>query len=82
MKPIIKNSKNAKKIGKIYGNVEFKNVNFSYDENTEVLKNVSFKINKGERIALVGATGAGKSTIISLISRFYDPTSGRSSCRW
>lgn len=76
VKPIIKNSKNAKKIGKIYGNVEFKNVNFSYDENTEVLKNVSFKINKGERIALVGATGAGKSTIISLISRFYDPTSG------
>lgn len=76
VKPIIKNSKKAKKIGKIYGNVEFKNVNFSYDENTEVLKNVSFKINKGERIALVGATGAGKSTIISLISRFYDPTSG------
>ena len=76
VKPIIKNSKNAKKIGKIYGNVEFKNVNFSYDENTEVLKNVSFKVNKGERIALVGATGAGKSTIISLISRFYDPTSG------
>lgn len=76
VKPIIKNSKNAKKIGKIYGNVEFKNVNFSYDENTKVLKNVSFKINKGERIALVGATGAGKSTIISLISRFYDPTSG------
>jgi len=76
VKPIIKNSKNAKKIGKIYGNVEFKNVNFSYDENTKVLKNVSFKVNKGERIALVGATGAGKSTIISLISRFYDPTSG------
>lgn len=76
MKPIIKNSKDAKEIGKIHGVVEFKNVNFSYDENTEVLKNISFKVNKGEKIALVGATGAGKSTIVSLLSRFYDPTSG------
>ena len=76
IKPVIKNSENAKKIGRIHGNVEFKNVSFSYDDNTEVLKNVSFKVNKGERIALVGATGAGKSTIISLLSRFYDPTSG------
>jgi len=76
MKPIIKNSKNAKEIGKINGVVEFKNVNFSYDENTEVLKDISFKVNKGEKIALVGATGAGKSTIVSLLSRFYDPTSG------
>lgn len=76
VKPVIKNSKNAKNIGKIHGTVEFKNVSFSYDDNTEVLKNVSFKVNKGERIALVGPTGAGKSTIISLLSRFYDPTSG------
>ncbi|NLZ35357.1 MAG: ABC transporter ATP-binding protein [Clostridiales bacterium] len=76
VKPVIKNSKNPKNIGKIHGTVEFKNVSFSYDDNTEVLKNVSFKVNKGERIALVGPTGAGKSTIISLLSRFYDPTSG------
>ena len=76
MKPIIKNVENAKKIGKIKGFVEFKDVSFSYDENTKVLKNVNFKVNKGEKIALVGATGAGKTTIVSLLSRFYDPTSG------
>ncbi|MGN0026363.1 MAG: ABC transporter transmembrane domain-containing protein, partial [Clostridium sp.] len=58
IKPIIKNSHNAKEIGKIKGIVEFKNVYFSYDENNEVLKDVSFKVNKGEKIALVGATGA------------------------
>jgi len=76
MKPIIKNTENANKIGKIKGFVEFKNVDFSYDENSKVLKDVSFKVNKGEKIALVGATGAGKTTIVSLLSRFYDPTSG------
>ena len=74
IKPIIKNEKNAKEIGRISGNVEFKNVDFSYDENSHVLKNIN--VNKGERIALVGATGAGKTTIVSLLSRFYDPTSG------
>ena len=76
IKPIIKNEKNSKEIGRISGNVEFKNVDFSYDENSHVLKNINFKVNKGERIALVGATGAGKTTIVSLLSRFYDPTSG------
>ena len=76
MKPVIKNEENAKKIGKIQGIVEFKNVDFSYDENTKVLKDINFKVNKGEKIALVGATGAGKTTIVSLLSRFYDPTNG------
>ena len=77
IEPVIKNSLNAKPIGIIKGNVEFKNVTFSYDDETEVLKNVSFKVSKGEKIALVGATGAGKSTIVSLLSRFYDPTKGK-----
>ena len=77
IEPVIKNSLNAKPIGIIKGNVEFKNVTFSYDDETEVLKNVSFKVSKGEKIALVGATGAGKSTIVSLLSRFYDPTEGK-----
>ena len=75
VQPVIKNS--LRPIGKIQGNVEFKNVSFSYDEENEVLKNVSFKAAKGEKIALVGATGAGKSTIVSLLSRFYDPTKGK-----
>lgn len=77
VEPIIKNSLNAKPIGRIQGNVEFKDVTFSYDDENEVLKNVSFKVSKGEKIALVGATGAGKSTIVSLLSRFYDPTKGK-----
>ena len=77
VEPIIKNSLNAKPIGRIQGNVEFKDVTFSYDDENEVLKNVSFKVSKGEKIALVGATGAGKSTIVSLLSRFYDPTEGK-----
>ena len=75
-KPIVKNSQAAKSIGKINGTVEFRDVSFAYDNDNEVLKNINFKVNKGEKIALVGATGAGKSTIVSLISRFYDPTVG------
>ena len=60
----------------IKGEVEFKNVSFSYEEGKEVLHNVSFKVQPGQSIALVGPTGAGKSTIVSLISRFYNLDSG------
>lgn len=59
------------------GKIEFKDVYFSYDENQEVLKGISFKVNPGETVAIVGATGAGKSTIISLITRLYDINSGK-----
>lgn len=59
------------------GKIEFKDVVFSYDDNQEVLKGISFKVNPGETVAIVGATGAGKSTIISLITRLYDINSGR-----
>ena len=72
----IKDRKNAKNIESIMGNVEFKNVNFSYEEGIRILDNVSFKVNEGDTIAFVGPTGAGKSTIINLISRFYDVDSG------
>ena len=59
------------------GKIEFKDVFFSYDENQDVLKGISFKVNPGETVAIVGATGAGKSTIISLITRLYDINSGK-----
>lgn len=60
----------------VKGVVEFKNVHFSYVEGEEVLKGISFKVNPGETIAIVGATGAGKSTIINLLNRFYEIDSG------
>lgn len=58
------------------GKIEFREVRFSYDEKQEVLKGISFKVNPGESVAIVGATGAGKTTIISLITRLYDINSG------
>ncbi|MCF2220446.1 ABC transporter ATP-binding protein/permease [Chryseobacterium sp. PS-8] len=58
------------------GKIEFKDVHFAYDEKQEVLKGIDFKVNPGETVAIVGATGAGKSTIISLITRLYDINSG------
>ncbi|MBW8524527.1 ABC transporter ATP-binding protein/permease [Chryseobacterium chendengshani] len=58
------------------GKIEFKNVRFAYDDKQEVLKGIDFKVNPGETVAIVGATGAGKSTIISLITRLYDLNSG------
>ncbi|MBC8059984.1 MAG: ABC transporter ATP-binding protein [Clostridiaceae bacterium] len=64
------------KMPKIKGNVEFKNVTFSYDDGNPILNNVSFKITAGETVALVGPTGAGKTTIVNLISRFYDTQQG------
>tara|TARA_B100000809_G_scaffold266781_1_gene331523 strand:+ start:3453 stop:5216 length:1764 start_codon:yes stop_codon:yes gene_type:complete len=58
------------------GSIEFKNVQFSYVEEEEVIKDISFKVAPGETVAIVGATGAGKSTIINLLSRFYEINSG------
>lgn len=60
----------------IEGYVEFRDVTFSYTEKEVVLKNFNLRVEKGETIALVGTTGAGKSTIINLLCRFYEPTSG------
>ena len=58
------------------GDIEFNKVRFSYIKDEEVLKGVSFKVTKGQTVAIVGATGAGKSTIINLINRFYEIDSG------
>ena len=59
------------------GNIEFEAVSFSYNENEPVLKNISLQLNAGKRIALVGPSGGGKSTILNLIPRFYDVNDGR-----
>ena len=58
------------------GDIQFKNINFSYNESETVLKNISFEIKAGTTTAIVGSTGAGKSTIINLINRFYEINSG------
>ena len=73
-----KNSGKAEEMQKeVKGKIEFKNVSFSYPNASEsVLENVSFVVNKGETIAFIGSTGSGKSTLINLIPRFYDATSG------
>ncbi|MCD4818690.1 MAG: ABC transporter ATP-binding protein/permease [Candidatus Cloacimonetes bacterium] len=61
---------------KIHGEIEFKDVNFSYIENETILENFNLKVKSGETIALVGETGSGKSTVVNLACRFYEPTSG------
>ncbi|MFL0249772.1 ABC transporter ATP-binding protein [Clostridium neuense] len=66
----------AKKVDKINGQVKFKNVHFGYRKDVDILKNVSFEAKAGETIALVGPTGAGKTTIVNLLTRFYDVTKG------
>lgn len=66
----------AKTIDKVQGEVEFHNVNFSYVEGKPIIRNFSVKVKPGMNVAIVGPTGAGKTTIINLLMRFYDPTSG------
>lgn len=77
IKPDIKNEPDSIPMKKIIGNIDFENVTFYYDEDTKALDNINLHIEAGQKIALVGETGAGKSTIASLISRFYDPQEGR-----
>jgi len=75
-KPEISDNTNVMDIPSIHGEVTFEHVSFSYDDKVQVLNDVSFKIREGETIALVGPTGAGKTTIVNLISRFYDVQDG------
>lgn len=75
--PDIKDSPNSYNISKVKGDIEFENVDFHYLDSAPVLKNVSFRAKAGQMIALVGPTGVGKTTIASLIARFYDPVCGK-----
>ena len=74
-KHFLENAKNVNK--KFRGKIEFKNVNFFYNEGEHIIKNLSFKINPGEHVAFVGPTGSGKTTIIRLLCRLYEPQSGQ-----
>lgn len=75
-KTFVNNPENPQKLESVKGEIEFKNVWFAYNTNEYVLKDVSFKINPGETVAIVGATGAGKTSIINILTRFYDIQKG------
>ena len=75
--PDLVDEPNAAVLSKVAGAVEFKHVSFSYVDGEDVLKDVNLQINPGEVVAIVGPTGAGKTTLVSLMSRFYDVESGR-----
>ncbi|KIL43516.1 multidrug ABC transporter ATP-binding protein [Jeotgalibacillus alimentarius] len=74
--PVITNRPDAKVVDHLEGEIEFDHVSFSYDEQKDVLNDISLKLRKGETVAFVGPSGAGKTTICSLIPRFYDVTDG------
>jgi ATP-binding cassette subfamily B protein len=75
--PEIKDRPGAIKAPRFQGHIQFENVSFGYDENKPILSDISFHVSPGERVALVGSSGSGKSTIISLLLRLYDPQAGR-----
>ncbi|WAM36288.1 ABC transporter ATP-binding protein [Caldicellulosiruptor acetigenus] len=76
IEPEIKEDKNPVEMSTFKNSIEFKNVWFAYKDEEYVLKDVSFEIKKGMMVALVGATGSGKTTIVNLLARFYDPQKG------
>ncbi|MBE0477716.1 ABC transporter ATP-binding protein [Candidatus Aerophobetes bacterium] len=74
--PEVKELLKAKELPPVKGHIQLRDVCFAYDENGIILENINLEVNPGERIALVGPSGVGKTTLVSLIPRFYDPTSG------
>jgi ABC-type multidrug transport system fused ATPase/permease subunit len=76
-RPVVRDTAHPEAIGRVRGEIEFRDVWFAYEPNNWVLRGVSFHIRAGEKVAIVGATGAGKTSIISLLSRFYDVQKGQ-----
>lgn len=74
--PVVTDRPGAGRMPPIVGKVEFKNVSFAYEDGRPVLRDVSFSVEPGRKVAIVGASGAGKSTVVNLLLRLYDPTSG------
>ncbi|NQS98624.1 MAG: ABC transporter ATP-binding protein [candidate division Zixibacteria bacterium] len=74
--PEVKSPAEPARLDKFAGQVEFRNVSFCYKDNQSALKNISFTVEPGETLAVVGRTGAGKTTLINLLCRFYDPNEG------
>ncbi len=72
----VKNPEQPVELKRVKGEIEFRDVSFAYNNEDYVLKNISFKINPGETVAIVGATGAGKTSIINILTRFYDINKG------
>ena len=77
IEPDVKDAPHARPLPAVTGRVRFENVHFAYDDGRPVLTDLSLEIRPGEHVALLGATGAGKSTLASLVVRFFDPQSGR-----
>lgn len=74
--PDVKEKKDGKKLPRVKGEIQLKNLSFAYNEEIPVLENVNLTIKHGQTVALIGTTGVGKSTIANLINRFYDPQKG------
>ncbi|WP_416151009.1 ABC transporter ATP-binding protein [Salipaludibacillus sp. HK11] len=75
--PSVPEKTKAKTLNEVHGHIQFENVEFAYDSDRIALNQIDLEMKPGQTVALVGHTGSGKSTIVSLISRFYDPTKGR-----
>ena len=68
---------NAKKTNSIAGSIKFENISFEYSKGTPVLENISFEVKPGQQVGIMGSTGSGKTTLVNLLARFYEPTKGR-----
>jgi len=75
--PDVTERPNARGLARAIGAMAFLDVSFSYGEDREILRDISFEVDPGTRVGIMGATGAGKTTLMSLLTRFYDPTTGR-----